>query len=78
MVNCGIFFCKISISRFRCYSYDYGDTGLNVCRLSHHTVSTLNLIEDPYIRSESAVTYERGACYNVTIDCQVCPCIQNT
>ena len=55
----------------RCYSYDYGDTGVNVCRLSHHTTSTLYLIDDPYIRSETAITYERGACYNVTIECQV-------
>ena len=56
---------------FRCYSYDYGDTGVNVCRLSHHASSTLYLIDEPYIRSETAVTYERGSCYNVTIECQV-------
>ena len=56
---------------FRCYSYDYGDTGFNVCRLSHQASSTLYLIDEPYIRSETAVTYERGSCYNVTIECQV-------
>ena len=44
---------------------------MNVCRLSHHAASTLYLIDEPYIRSESAVTYERGSCYNVTIECQV-------
>lgn len=28
-------------SPYRCHSYDYGDTGEMVCRLSHHSRSTL-------------------------------------
>lgn len=28
-------------SPFRCHSYDHGDTGDHVCRLSHHSKSTL-------------------------------------
>ena len=28
-------------SPFRCHSYDYGDTGEMVCRLSHHSRATL-------------------------------------
>ena len=65
------YLCEDFYFIFRCYSYDYGDTGLHVCRLSHQTTSTLYLIDEPYIRSEAAVTYQRGACYNVTIECQV-------
>lgn len=28
-------------SPFRCHSYDHGDTGDHVCRLSHHSKATL-------------------------------------
>jgi hypothetical protein len=28
-------------SPFRCHTYDYGDTGDSVCRLSHHSRATL-------------------------------------
>lgn len=28
-------------SPYRCHSYDYGDTGEMVCRLSHHSRATL-------------------------------------
>lgn len=28
-------------SPFRCHSYDHGDTGDHVCRLSHHSRATL-------------------------------------
>ena len=31
-------------SPFRCHSYDYGDTGDMVCRLSHHSRATLSEI----------------------------------
>ena len=71
MKNLICYLCEDFYFIFRCYSYDYGDTGLHVCRLSHQTTSTLYLIDEPYIRSEAAVTYQRGACYNVTIECQV-------
>lgn len=30
---------------YRCHSFDYGDTGERVCRLSHHTSTTLTQIQ---------------------------------
>ncbi|CAB0017232.1 unnamed protein product [Nesidiocoris tenuis] len=57
-------------SPFRCHSYDYGDTGENVCRLSHHSRATLADIQDPYLDVPEASTYELSACYNVSIDCR--------
>jgi len=56
---------------FRCHSYDYGDTGPQVCRLSHHSTATLLLIEEPYLEVPEATTYEMGSCYNVSVECQV-------
>jgi len=35
-------------SPFRCHSYDYGDTGEMVCRLSHHSRATLADIQVRY------------------------------
>lgn len=32
-------------SPYRCHSYDYGDTGDMVCRLSHHSRATLSDIQ---------------------------------
>ncbi|XP_066251225.1 uncharacterized protein [Euwallacea similis] len=57
-------------SPYRCHSYDYGDTGEMVCRLSHHSRSTLSNIQDPYLDVPEAATYELSSCYNVTIDCR--------
>lgn len=54
---------------FRCNSYDYNDTGDNVCRLSHHSAGTLTQIEEPYLYIEEATTFQLSACYNVSIDC---------
>merc|ERR1711902_264910 len=54
---------------FRCHSYDYSDTGDDVCRLSHHSAMTLTQIEEPFLEIEAATTYELSSCYNVTIDC---------
>jgi len=54
---------------FRCHSYDYNDTGDNVCRLSHHSGGTLTQIDEPYLFIEEATTYQLSACYNVSIDC---------
>ncbi|KAJ8682131.1 hypothetical protein QAD02_017923 [Eretmocerus hayati] len=55
-------------SPFRCHSYDYGDTGDMVCRLSHHSRATLSDIQ-PYLDVPEASTYELNSCYNVSIDC---------
>ena len=33
---------------YRCHSFDYGDTGERVCRLSHHTSTTLTQIQVKY------------------------------
>ena len=30
---------------YRCHSFDYGDTGERVCRLSHHAANTLTHIQ---------------------------------
>merc|ERR1711963_1064441 len=54
---------------FRCHSYDYNDTGDDVCRLSHHSAVTLTQVEEPYLFIEEATTYELSSCYNVSIDC---------
>ncbi|XP_050714684.1 uncharacterized protein LOC126997559 [Eriocheir sinensis] len=55
---------------FRCHSFDYGDTGDRVCRLSHHAAATLTHIEEPYLEIPGSSTYELSSCYNVTIDCR--------
>ncbi|XP_028134661.1 uncharacterized protein LOC114329670 [Diabrotica virgifera virgifera] len=57
-------------SPYRCHSYDYGDTGEMVCRLSHHSRATLSDIQDPYLEVPEAATYELSSCYNVSIDCR--------
>ncbi|CAH1134466.1 unnamed protein product [Ceutorhynchus assimilis] len=57
-------------SPYRCHSYDYGDTGEMVCRLSHHSRATLADIQDPYLDVPEAATYELSSCYNVSIDCR--------
>lgn len=57
-------------SPYRCHSYDYGDTGDMVCRLSHHSRATLADIQDPYLDVPEAATYELSSCYNVSIDCR--------
>ncbi|KAH8418045.1 hypothetical protein KR222_010941, partial [Zaprionus bogoriensis] len=56
-------------SPYRCHSYDYGDTGDMVCRLSHHSRATLTDVQDPYLEVPEAATYELSSCYNVTIEC---------
>nr|CAH7728314.1 unnamed protein product [Callosobruchus chinensis] len=57
-------------SPYRCHSYDYGDTGEMVCRLSHHSRATLSDIQEPYLDVPEAATYELSSCYNVTIECR--------
>lgn len=57
-------------SPYRCHSYDYGDTGESVCRLSHHSRATLSDIQDPYLDVPEASTYELMSCYNVSIECR--------
>lgn len=57
-------------SPYRCHSYDYGDTGENVCRLSHHSRATLSDIQDPYLDVPEASTHELSSCYNVSIECR--------
>ena len=56
---------------YRCHSFDYGDTGDRVCRLSHHTSTSLTHIQDPFlVIGDVHGTYELSSCYNVTIDCR--------
>ena len=55
----------------RCHSFDYGDTGDRVCRLSHHTTTTLSHVQDPFlVIADVKGTFELSSCYNVTIDCR--------
>ena len=49
---------------YRCQSFDYGDPSQHVCRLSHHSVSTLTHVQDPYLDIPGVTTYEISACYN--------------
>ncbi|KAK2719667.1 uncharacterized protein LOC136037301 [Artemia franciscana] len=55
---------------YRCHSFDFNDTGDNVCRLSHHAIATLTHIQEPFLEINGASTYELSSCYNVTIDCR--------
>ena len=55
---------------FRCHTYDFGATGPGICRLSHHSSATLRHVNDPYLLARGANSYEMGACFNVTIECQ--------
>ncbi|KAK6628021.1 hypothetical protein RUM44_010503 [Polyplax serrata] len=57
-------------SPYRCRSYDFGDTGEQVCRLSHHSRATLADIQDPYLDVPEAASYELSSCYNVSIECR--------
>jgi hypothetical protein len=51
---------------FRCHTFDFE----GVCRLSHHSSITVSQVEEPYLSINGSVSWERGACYNVTLDCQ--------
>ncbi|CAH0773858.1 unnamed protein product [Bemisia tabaci] len=55
---------------FRCHTVDYGDTGGNICRLSHHTTSSLQHIDEPYLEMAKSTTYQLTACYNISVDCR--------
>ncbi|MPC15560.1 hypothetical protein E2C01_008356 [Portunus trituberculatus] len=59
-----------SFREYRCHSFDYGDTGDKVCRLSHHAAATITHIDEPYLDIPGSSTYELSSCYNVTIDCR--------
>ena len=42
-----------------------------MCRLSHHTTTTLSHIKDPFlVIADVKGTFELSSCYNVTIDCR--------
>lgn len=50
---------------FRCHTFDFE----GVCRLSHHAMVTVTQVEEPYLIMNGSSSWERGACYNVTLDC---------
>ena len=54
---------------YRCHSFDYGDTGDRVCRLSHHNQRTLSHVTEPYLQVKSAATYQLHNCYNLSVTC---------
>ncbi|KAF0312834.1 hypothetical protein FJT64_016504 [Amphibalanus amphitrite] len=56
-------------ANFRCHTFDYGDTGAGVCRLSHHGQASLAHVREPYLEIPGATSYERQSCYNVTLQC---------
>ena len=39
-------------AKFVCRSYDFGDTGRGICRLSHHSAVTLRGIQEPYLNAK--------------------------
>lgn len=41
---------------YRCHSFDYADTGENVCRLSHHALATLTHIQVSRLRIQITPT----------------------
>lgn len=51
---------------FRCHTFDFE----GVCRLSHHGAATVSHIQEPYLQMNGSLSYERGACYNVSLDCR--------
>ncbi|ODN05285.1 EGF-like domain-containing protein 2, partial [Orchesella cincta] len=51
---------------FRCHTFDFE----GVCRLSHHATATVTQVQEPYLSMNGSLSYERGACYNVSLDCQ--------
>ncbi|KAG1696965.1 hypothetical protein GQR58_006077 [Nymphon striatum] len=51
-------------ANFRCHSYDHGDSGPNVCRLSHHSKASLVNTRAPYLEIAGATTHEMDTCYN--------------
>ena len=59
----------LTTSHYRCHSYDYGETGEGVCRLSHHTAATLTHVRQPFLEIETATMQEMTACYNVSVTC---------
>jgi hypothetical protein len=60
----------LTASPYRCHSYDYGETGEGVCRLSHHTAATLSHVRQPFLEIETATMHQITACYNVSVTCK--------
>jgi len=68
--------CKeicLASKEFQCRSFDYNETGVNVCRVSHHSTSSLSqqqLDHRPYLTVVGATTYQMSSCFSVKIDCR--------
>lgn len=65
--------CKelcLAAREFRCHSFDYNETGVNVCRISHHSMSSLSQLDRPYMAVAGATTYQMSSCFGVKIDCR--------
>ena len=60
--------CK-NMRDYLCLSYDHAHTGPGVCRLSHHTFSTLSHITDPALRADKSATYTLDNCFNLSVTC---------
>ncbi|MPC39770.1 hypothetical protein E2C01_033319 [Portunus trituberculatus] len=57
-------------ANFTCHSFDFMSAGEKICRLSHHSSSTLAHIQEPYLLLDNSTTYERHACYQVSVECR--------
>lgn len=66
--------CKelcLAAKEFQCRSFDYNETGVNVCRISHHSGSTLPQPDQrPYLAVAGATTYQMSSCFGVKIECR--------
>lgn len=65
--------CKemcLASKEFRCHSFDYNETGVNVCRISHHSASSLSQLDHPYMTIAGTTTYQMSSCFSVKIDCR--------
>jgi len=70
--------CKetcLAAEEFRCRSFDYGETGANVCRISRHGgASAAPSRQQPaghaYVAAAGATTYQMSSCFGVDVDCR--------
>ncbi|XP_050528281.1 uncharacterized protein LOC126898361 [Daktulosphaira vitifoliae] len=65
--------CKeicLSSKEFQCRSFDYNETGINICRVSHHSTSSLSQLDRPYLSVPGAITYQMSSCFSIKVDCR--------
>jgi len=64
----------LASEEFRCRSFDYGETGANVCRISRHGASSAPSHRQPaghaYVTAAGATAYQLTSCFGVDVDCR--------